>query len=269
MKHFITKKHKKQKWYINIAVCLFWLAVWQVASMWVGSNILLPSPILTVQTLISFMGEWAFWHTIWASLLRIMGGFLLGVLVGYALGVLAYWQPVIKTLLSPLISVMTAIPVASFIILVLVWLRAATLPVFAAFVMVLPIVYEGCLQGLEETSKEMLEMAKVFRMGWPKKVMYIYFPSLLPFLLSACKTALGLAWKSGVAAEIIGLPARSIGEKMYTAKIYLQIPDMFAWTLAVILLSMGFERLFALVVSFAEQKLKGGNLRENHSEESL
>ncbi len=262
MKHFTTKKHK---WFTGIVVCLFWLAIWQVVSMRVGSNILLPSPILTVQTLFSFIAEGAFWHTVWASLLRIMAGFLLGVLVGCVLGVLAHWQPVIKIVLSPLITVMTAIPVASFIILALVWLHAATLPIFISFMMCTPLVYRGCLQGLEETSKEILEMAQVFRMGWLKKALYIYLPALLPFLLSACKTAIGLAWKSGIAAEIIGLTALSIGEKMYSAKIYLMIPDMFAWTLVVVLLSMGFEHLFSLVVTYATNKLKGGAVHEDNS----
>ena len=56
-------------------------------------------------------------------------------------------------------------------------------------------------------------------------------------------TAIGLAWKSGVAAEVLCLPKAAIGTQVYYSKIYLETPSLFAWTAVVIVLSMLLERI--------------------------
>ena len=105
------------------------------------------------------------------------------------------------------------------------------------------------MEGIESTDKNLLEMSKVFRLGILRKVRYIYVPQVFPSFQSACISALGLCWKAGIAAEVIGIPTGSIGEKLQQAKVYLNTPDLFAWTLTIVLISLLFEKLFIGVIN--------------------
>ena len=142
-----------------------------------------------------------------------------------------------------------AVPVASFVILALIWAGSRNLSVVISFLVVLPVVYVNTMAGLKSTDKKLLEMAAVFRMPLWRKIRFIYLPALVPHLVSGCRIALGMSWKSGAAAEVIGLPEHSIGEHLYMAKIYLETADLFAWTLVIILVSALFERIVLFLIS--------------------
>ena len=149
-----------------------------------------------------------------------------------------------------------SVPVASFIILCLIWLSSGSLSVFISFLMVLPIVYTNMLQGIQSTDSKLLDMAHVFRMSWFRKLRYIYIPHLKPYLMSACSVSIGLAWKAGIAAEVIGIPDGSIGEKLYEAKVYLDSADLFAWTFVIVFVSVIFEKLFLRALKWAYKRLE-------------
>ena len=137
-----------------------------------------------------------------------------------------------------------SVPVASFVILALIWIGSRNLAVFTSFLVVVPMVYVSTLSGMKHTDKKLLEMARVFRMPMWKRIHYIYVPALLPYLVNGCRTALGMSWKSGVAAEVIGIPEGSIGEQLYYSKLYLDTAGLFAWTFVIIIISALFERFF-------------------------
>ena len=179
---------------------------------------------------------------------RILGGFLLSCLAAALLAALAARYGRVRELLAPPVAAVKATPVASFIILALVWLDSRRLPLFIAFLMVFPTVYLNLLEGIRQTDRKLLEMARVFRVSPLRRLRGIYLPQVLPYFRSAASVGLGLCWKAGVAAEVIGLPAGSMGERLYTAKIYYQTPDLFAWTAAIVAVSVIFERLFLKLV---------------------
>ena len=114
--------------------------------------------------------------------------------------------------------------------------------------MVFPVVYTNLLEGLKQTDKQLLEMADSFGAGTGKKVEFVYLSQVKPYAATACKLGLGLCWKAGVAAEVIGIPSGSIGEKLYKAKVYLETPDLFAWTIVIILISLTFEKIFMFIL---------------------
>lgn len=120
-----------------------------------------------------------------------------------------------------------AVPVASFIILILIWVPSRNLSIVISFLMVLPVIYTNVLNGIRSTDPKLLEMARVFRIPLFRRIRYIYLSQLLPFLRTGFSLSLGLCWKAGVAAEVIGIPKGSIGEKLYEAKVYLETPDLF------------------------------------------
>ena len=241
----------KSRIFKTLAAAACWILVWQAAAWAVGSDLLLPSPIVTVKALISLAGTGFFWKSCFLTLLRVFAGFLIGILAGTALGVITAVSGLFKVLLDPLRSVVKAAPVTSFIILVLLYLSSALTPMFIAFLMVLPIAWTNVAAGITSTDAQLLEMAEVFGFSRAKKLKTVYAPSVLPHFLSACTTGLGFAWKSGVTAEVIAHPAFGMGKAIYESKLYLETPDLFAWTAAVIILSFALEKLFVTLLGRA------------------
>ena len=177
---------------------------------------------------------------------------------GSLLAVLTVRFRAADVLLSPLLKIVRAAPVASFIILALVWIRTNTLPAFIAFLMVVPVVWGNVEKGIRETDAGLLEMAKVYRLGWWKTLVRVRIPSVMPYFLAAATTGLGFAWKSGIAAEVICRPAMSIGRQLQDAKVYLETPEVFAWTAVVVALSMVLEKGLLLAVRRLKRYNTGG-----------
>lgn len=212
--------------------------------MWLGQEILLASPVSVLKKLSELLFTADFWQSIGFSFGRIVLGFGIAVVLGIFMGITAYRSRVAEILINPLMSVIKATPVASFIILCLIWIPSRNLSVFISFLMVLPVIYTNLLEGLGQTDRKLLQMADIFRVSREKKVFYIYFSQVLPYFITACRLSLGMCWKAGIAAEVIGVPSGSMGEKLYNAKIYLNTPDLFAWTIVIIIISVVFEKFF-------------------------
>lgn len=245
MRHSLTNdRAKKKHTIIRILAALFWIGIWQTASMWLGQEILLASPVSVLKKLSELLFTADFWQSIGFSFGRIVLGFGIAVVLGIFMGITAYRSRVAEILINPLMSVIKATPVASFIILCLIWIPSRNLSVFISFLMVLPVIYTNLLEGLGQTDRKLLQMADIFRVSRGKKVFYIYFSQVLPYFITACRLSLGMCWKAGIAAEVIGVPSGSMGEKLYNAKIYLNTPDLFAWTIVIIIISVVFEKFF-------------------------
>lgn len=235
---------------------VLWIAVWQIFSMVVENSLIIVSPLDVCRNLIVKTTDSAFWSAVVFSSTRIMGGFLLSVILGVLLASLAAKFSFVRDLAAPIITAMKTVPVASFIILVLMYFPSRSLSVIISFLMVLPIIYTNILEGFVCVDEKLLEMARIFDVKLSRKILYIYVPHILPYFRSACEVSLGLCWKAGVAAELIGVPAGSVGEGLYQSKIYLDTPELFSWTLVVIILSIFFEKVFLYFVGFVCEKLK-------------
>ncbi len=216
---------------------LFWLCIWETASRIINERILLVGPTVVFLRLLSLATEGEFYLSIGRSMLRIATGFLCSVIVGILLALLAYGKKSVKTLLAPLMKTVKTIPVVSFIILLLIWVPSRNLSIATSFLMCFPVIYANVLEGLESTDRKLIEMADLFRIPARKRITTIYLSAVIPFFHSALSLSLGLAWKSGIAAEVIGLPDHTIGDHLYQAKTYLDTADLFAWTFAIAAIS--------------------------------
>lgn len=248
-----VRKLLHKRWLQSALAVAFWLCVWQAASAAVASSLILASPLAVLKTLAGLVPSAAFWHTVCQSTARILAGFFLGLAAGLALACLSAAFAFVRVLLHPLVLTVKSVPVASFTVLALFWLRdAANLSMLISFLMVVPVVYANTLEALLSVDAALPEMAKVFRLGAVRTARYIYAPAAAPGVRAACRVGLGLCWKSGVAAEVIGITSESLGEMLYNAKLLLSAADLFAWTLVIILLSFGFEKLFLAALGRAE-----------------
>lgn len=249
-----NKKSKAKKIIYRIAILLFWTGVWQCASFLVDMEMLVPSPMNVLIRLSELVKTGDFWLSSFCSLLRITSGYILAVIFGTVLGVMTSASAFLYELFKPVISLVRSTPVASIILLALVWLKKDNVAVFISFLMALPIVWANVSQGIKETDKALLEMAKIFDFSFLKKLKMIYLHSVMPFFVAGATTALGLAWKSGIAAEVISTPLKSIGFNLYRSKINIETTDLFAWTVVVILLSVAFEKLIVYLLKRLQKK---------------
>ncbi|MDO4542875.1 MAG: ABC transporter permease subunit, partial [Bacillota bacterium] len=226
-------------------IALIWLGIWEGLYLAVGLDVLLPSPLATFQELIRLCGTGAFWQSVLFSMLRIIAGFILGLATGIVLAAFTSSFGIVRDFISPLMSIIKSTPVASFIVLALVWMNKETVPIFTAFLIVLPLVWTNISQGITNTDKGLLEMADAYNMSFKAKLKHIFIPSVWPYFTAAATTSLGMAWKAGIAAEVIATPLLSIGKGIYNSKIYLNTTELFAWTVAIIILSMAVEKLMS------------------------
>ena len=250
MRTSITSVENKKKYgtLYKILAAVILICVWQFASMWLKQEILLASPVSVIKRLAELVVMADFWKSVAFSFGRIVLGFSLALILGTVLAALSSGFWIAEVLMEPLVMVIKATPVASFIILCLIWIPSRNLSVFISFLMVFPVVYTNILEGIRQTDKQILEMADSFGAGIGKKIQFVYLSQVMPYAATACKLGLGLCWKAGIAAEVIGIPAGSIGEKLYKAKVYLETPDLFAWTIVIIVVSVGFEKAFMFIL---------------------
>ena len=221
-----------------VALCL-----WQIAAWAVGHTVLLASPIEVASRLFSMLGKGATYLVLFNSLTRILLGIFIGLAVGCVAAVIASRFELAETLFFPYMITVRSVPVASFIVLALIWLSGEELSTFISFLIVLPVIYNSLLGALKASDRGMREMAAVFHLSFFARLRYIWIPEVRAALLAASTTAVGLAGKSGVAAELIGLSDGTIGGELYSTKLYMDTPTLFAWTILIVLCSLGTEKL--------------------------
>lgn len=241
----------------QIAAVVLWTLIWQLASAIIGNSLVLAGPWDAIIALVQLLPLGVFWQTLLNSFLRIGGGLILAALTAVVLASLSYRVKFVKEFLAPPMSLLKTVPVASFIILMLISLRSkANLSLIISFMMVLPIIYSNVLEGLGNIDGKLLEMARVYKVKPGKKLLYIYTYKTLPYFTAGAKLALGLCWKSGVAAELIGLVQNSIGNELYYAKLELMMDKVFAWTAVIIFLSVFFEALIMWLLKKFKRSLE-------------
>lgn len=244
---------RENKYIRGLLSLAFWITVWQLAASAVGKELILPGPLAVIRSLGRLIITADFWKSTLTTIIRIMAGYLLGVTLAVVLAIATCSSGILRTLLAPVIKTVRATPVASFIILALLWMGKTRVPALMATLMVVPVVWENICAQYEATDRNLLEMARAYRLSRWKVFRHIYVPAAVPAFLSGCVTAMGLAWKSGIAAEVLAQPKLAIGTNLYYAKIYLETADLFAWTLVVIVLSLLIEKLIRKIIKGGEQ----------------
>ncbi|MBO4861110.1 MAG: ABC transporter permease subunit [Clostridia bacterium] len=252
-----TKKINIKNVSLRIAGALAFLAVWQIFPLFMGdTSILLATPLQVANRLFELVPQAGFMGRVWFSFARIAAGFGLAFASGILLASLAARYKIAEALIKPYMTVAKTVPVASFIVLALIWLSSSSLSVFISFLMVLPIIYTNVLQGIRSADAKLLETADLFKVPASRRVRYIYIPAAFPYLISGSRVGLGMAWKAGVAAEVISIATGSIGEQLYFSKVYLDSAELLAWTVVVVLLSLAFEKLTLFLLGLAFKGVK-------------
>lgn len=228
----------------KLIIAAVWLIIWELVARLINNVILIAGPIDTMLSLVKSLGKVSFYISILESFLHITGGFLIGSLLGIGLAALSVRFSLFGDFVKPLIHMLKTVPVACFVVILLIWFGSSGISFIISMMITLPVLYNNTLRGLREVPSDMTGLAHVYKMKRFRVFRYITFPSIHPYLLAAFETAIGMAWKSGVAAEVIGQSQNTIGNSVYISKIYLDTAGLFSWTLVVVLCSWVFEKLF-------------------------
>lgn len=264
----ISEHNKKVtiKKFMKIALTIvFWLGLWFCAYKIVGLDVLIASPINVAKRLLEFLPDGNFWLTIFNSFKGISLGYIIGVFMGSVFGIITAFSATLNTLFKPFLTTVKTTPVVSFIILALIWLDKVSVPIFITTLMVMPVVWANVTSSIVNTDKSLIEMANAYNFGFSQKMKLIFLPSAVPSFVAACKTAVGLGWKAGIAAEVLCTPQNSIGINLRNSQVYIETVDLFSWTLVVIVLSLILEKLLVSILDLCFKKVmsKGGYFIEN------
>lgn len=239
----IMKNNWVKKTLLSLAILLFWLGVWYLAAFFVDSSLLLPTPHETLSALIALVCTLEFYEVVFYTLIRVLLGLVIGVAVGIILAVLCHRFKVLRDVINPIISVIRATPVATFIVLLWVLVSGNSLTVLVAFLMVMPIVWQNALDAFGSIPKDLVEVADVYNLSYKRRFEVLVLPVLSRYIYPAVITSVGLSWKSEIAAEIIAYTKNSIGMHINDAKFYMNTSAVFAWTAVIVVMSIALEFL--------------------------
>lgn len=246
--------HKLKKPLKAFLIVLFWFIVWEIASVLINKPLLFPSPIDVFIKLLELALTKTFWENTLLSLGRVSLGIVIAIISGAILALLSAFSKLLYEVIYPLVTVVKSTPVASFIILVWIFIGNGATPVVISALMVFPIVYANVYQGIKSVDQNMIEVCKIYKISGKKMLSSLYLPTVLPYFTSALLSSIGLGWKAGIAAEVLCTPMKSIGRAIFESKTYIEYVDLFAWTLTVILLSLALEFSLTKLIKLAFKK---------------
>ncbi len=252
MKNFTMNSNKYLTYILNI---FLWIFLWTILSKWLNNSLLLPSPLDSFRSLIRLMGTGGFYVNVLATLYRVLMGIFISLFLGNLMAIGSYFILALREFLRPFVNALKTIPVMAVIIFMLLWVKAANVPIFVCFLMCFPVVYTNILEGLDGLNKEYLEMARVYQVSLKKQILYIYLPGVVSYFHAALKLVCGLSWKTVVAAEVLCSPRFSLGYQLLESKIYLNTEELFAWIVAIFILSFLFEKIIRFFIIDRIQKI--------------
>ena len=225
------------------AVAAFWLAAWMLVAALVAQPLILPGPGAVVMALLHLVCDGGTWAILAGSGARILGGLALAAVCGGVLAGVSARSRAFARLVAPALSFVKATPVACVVVLLLIWLGSARVSIAAVFLMALPGVYFSLAEGLSQVNKPLEQMFRLHGVrGWRLFCAHTWC-EVLPFVLSCAKAVIGMSWKAGVAAELIGMATGTVGERIYQAKLLIETADLLAWTVLVVAASWACERV--------------------------
>ena len=232
----------------KLIIIFIWLLLWQGVSLLIHNPVLFVGPWETVVALAKMVTKSGFYSSLLRTMLRLILGILAGTGLGFLFAYAAFRKKLLRDFLAPVVSLGKAVPVASFVILILIWFGNEWVAMVVVLLVTFPIAYLNLQKGLDGLDPAMAEMTKVFRFTGFRRFRYVELPQLRSHIGAAVALTVGMGFKSGIAAEVIGQARLTIGNELYQSKIYLETAELFAWTAMVILLSWVVEKLLTLVL---------------------
>lgn len=241
---------------LGVLSLAFWLSLWEILARTLDLNFIFPTVSETAHALLSLLSLPVFYKNVCFSLLRVLLGFVIGLAFGCLFAFLSHGNTVCRAIISPMMSVIKATPVASFIMVLWCFIGSSPVPIVIGALMVAPLIYHNLYDALNKKNRELEEVCLIYEVKGYRKFRYLYLPELLSFLIPSTVSGIGLCWKASIAAEIIAYTKNSIGKEIYLSKAYFEGADLFAYTITVIILSLVFEKLMGKLGEWVKKKCR-------------
>ena len=223
------------------------LLIWEILYLCTRNSYIVPSISNVLLRIVEMLGEGSFYKAIFTAFIRVLAGLISGILLAVVLAIACHYSSVCTSIVAPLLSIMKATPIACIIVLLWINMNYTQLTIFVVVLMVIPIVWQNVYDGLANIDKELIEVSEIFEFNFSKKLRFIIFPTLVKYLIPSVITSIGLAWKSGIAAEI--MTNSNIGRLIYNYKnISFDTSSIFAWTIMIVSFSIILEKSTAYVI---------------------
>ena len=256
----------------NIAILIFWLCIWALIAFCIGSPVILANPLETAETFLHSLVTPTFWFAILTSFTHIAAGLIIACFLGCFLALLSSRFHFLRDVLSPALSFVKSSPVVCITILLLVWFGAAFVDLTTVLISVLPLYYFAIEQACKQRDVKRANMLLLYKVPFIRRVRIFEWPNIAPFFTQSTKVAVGISWKSGVTAELIGLGAASIGSNIYNDKLSLDTASILMWTIVVVLFCWACEKCVLSLVNFTSKKsrfrIEHGEIEDIKSEGS-
>lgn len=237
--------------YVSLVSVIIILVIWKSLSLYFNSEFVLPSPEKTLLTTLKLFADDRFLVTVSTTILRSLTGFIVSFFLGLLAGIAAGVNPLIDAFLRPVLVTIRSVPIIAIILLALIWLTPGTVPVFIAMLTMFPFICTNVSDGIRSVDRDLVQMAKFYRVENARIVKELYIPAIMPFIISGASSAMGIGWRAIITGEVLSHPRYGIGTLMQNAQTFLNVDVVIAWTIIAVIISYGFEKL----IRWSERKL--------------
>lgn len=231
-----------------VLTCLSILLIpvaWQLLSWQMAQPQLIPSFPDLIRALFRLVYLPGFLVSIGTTCLRAYVGLLLSLAAASITAFLLNRSEGIRFLFMPWLSLLRSVPVISFILLALIFLNPEMIPLLIAFLTMYPLLTENLLKGLMNRRDSWKILARQFHLNAWNRLFQINYPQLKPYLFSGLASAVGFGWRAIIMGEVLSQCVDGIGKRMKEAQVFIDVPELIAWTLVAIVLSWLTDKLIS------------------------
>lgn len=240
---------------VLIAVA-FLSALWVLAYALVENELYVPSLKESVQQMAEILSKNSFWRAFFSTISRVFIAFSISFIFALAVAVISYMVPWVGRIIAPIVSALRSLPALAILLLVLVWTNAGTAPIIVAFLSLFPMLEAGMYAALCQTDKGLIEMSRIYNVSFQKRIFHLYLPAAAPYALREVGAALAFSLKLVVSAEILAATNFSLGGMMQEARLYLEMPRLFALVTISFFIGLILELAAGALAHLVERRVK-------------
>lgn len=231
------------------------LILWEVASLRIDSEQIMPRLAATLISTVRLFGEKDFVSIVFSTVFRGIIGFLIATAAGVVFGITAGIHEGFNAFTKPWVVVMRSTPVVAFVLLALIWFSQST-AVFIAFLTMFPMIFTNVVEGIHNVDGRLLKMAELYKVKKIRVIKWVYVPAIAPFMVSGISSAVGIGWRAIIVGEVMSQPRYGIGNSMQLAQIQMNVDKLIAWTIIAVLLGFLFEKIIRLIENVTVKRHK-------------
>ncbi|NOT71684.1 MAG: ABC transporter permease subunit [Hyphomicrobium sp.] len=220
-----------------VASLLAFVALWQVIAMIANDVRRFPTPAAVLETVMQLAASGALWSNIGVTLVRVALAFFSAMIIGSVIGILLGKYPRVDRFFDPWLVLFLNLPAIVTITLCFIWGGLTqTAAVTAVALNKIPSAAVTLREGTRALSRDLNEMALIYKFGWWKTLRHVTIPQLAPYFAGAARTGLALIWKIVLVVEAFGGNGRGVGYQIFIAFQEFDVSTILAYALAFILI---------------------------------